>query len=460
MNSRHRLTLVVGACALLVPLRGAAQEVPAAAAVQLVHPEGPSAPPVVVTLQDALERAKENDAQFLSTAADLDVAREDRAQAKSSLLPAVSHTTQYLGTQSNDVLPSGRFVTNDGVHVFRSWAVVRGEISARTLLRTPYRRAEAAAVLVDARLEIAQRGLAVTVTRSYYALVTAQRRYATAQQAADQARRFFDTSQQRQRLGEVARSDVVKAEIQYQQQQQSYQEAMLAMENARLGLAVLLFPALNENFTVVDDLNSAPALPPFSEARGMAARRNPDLRAAAAELDVAHQDVRGARHAFLPSIAVDADYGIEANRFALHSVVDAAPQAGVLPNLGYFVTANLTVPIWDWGGLRSKLRQTETRERQAQAGVSQTQRRVLSNLYSIYNEALAARAAVDTFRHVADLSAESLRLTNLRYEAGESTALEVVDAQNTLVQARNAYDDAGSRYRVALASLQTVTGSF
>ena len=192
----------------------------------------------------------------------------------------------------------------------------------------------------------------------------------------------------------------------------------------------------------------------------MAARRNPDLRAAAAELDVAHQDVRGARHAFLPSIAVDADYGIEANRFALHSVVDAAPQAGVLPNLGYFVTANLTVPIWDWGGLRSKLRQTETRERQAQAGVSQTQRRVLSNLYSIYNEALAARAAVDTFRHVADLSAESLRLTNLRYEAGESTALEVVDAQNTLVQARNAYDDAGSRYRVALASLQTVTGSF
>ena len=92
--------------------------------------------------------------------------------------------------------------------------------------------------------------------------------------------------------------------------------------------------------------------------------------------------------------------------------------------------------------------------------LSQAQRQLLSNLYSMYNEALAARAAVDNFRHVADLAAESLRLTNLRYEAGESTALEVVDAQNTLVQARNAYDDAGSRYRVALATLQTVTGSF
>ena len=61
---------------------------------------------------------------------------------------------------------------------------------------------------------------------------------------------------------------------------------------------------------------------------------------------------------------------------------------------------------------------------------------------------------------MADLAAESLRLTKLRYQAGESTALEVVDAQNTLVQARNAYDDAQARYRVALADLQTVTGSF
>jgi outer membrane protein TolC len=67
---------------------------------------------------------------------------------------------------------------------------------------------------------------------------------------------------------------------------------------------------------------------------------------------------------------------------------------------------------------------------------------------------------VDNVRQVADLAAESLRLTNLRYEAGESTALEVVDAQNTLVLARNANDEAGIRYRVALASLQTVTGSF
>jgi outer membrane protein TolC len=58
------------------------------------------------------------------------------------------------------------------------------------------------------------------------------------------------------------------------------------------------------------------------------------------------------------------------------------------------------------------------------------------------------------------LAAESLRLYSLRYEAGEATVLEVVDAQTTLTQARNSYDDSLVRYRVALANLQTLTGTF
>ena len=92
--------------------------------------------------------------------------------------------------------------------------------------------------------------------------------------------------------------------------------------------------------------------------------------------------------------------------------------------------------------------------------MTQVQRQLLGNLYSFYNDALTARSAVDGLRRTADLAAESLRLITLRYQAGESTALEVVDAQNTLVQARNAYDDAQTRYRNALATLQMVTGAF
>ena len=44
-------------------------------------------------------------------------------------------------------------------------------------------------------------------------------------------------------------------------------------------------------------------------------------------------------------------------------------------------------------------------------------------------------------------------------EAGEVSVLEVVDAHNTLVDARNANNDGLVRYRVALAALQTLTGT-
>ena len=120
MSARVRSGLAVCIIVLLPASRATAQDVPAGPPLQLVRPEGSSAPPAVVTLHDALERARENDAQFRSSVADAESAREDRQQARSALLPAFSHTTQYLGTESNGVLPSGRFVTNDGVHVFRS----------------------------------------------------------------------------------------------------------------------------------------------------------------------------------------------------------------------------------------------------------------------------------------------------------------------------------------------------
>src|SRR3989475_1477095 len=412
---------------LLCSLSSAFAQTPEPPALQFARPQGRAAPPPVITLQDALDRAKQVDAQYQLAIADATVAREDRIQAKSALFPSASHTTQYLGTQGNGTLPSGRFVTNDGVHVYRSWGILHQDINPNTFFKSSYRRAQAVEALAAARVEIAQRGLAVTVTRNYYALATSQRKYGTAQQSFQQAQRFLQISQQQENAGQVAHSDVVKAQIQYEQQRQNLQEATLGMGNSRLNLAVLLFPDLDENFVVVDDLGSAQTLPPFPEIQDLGARQNPDLRVAQEALRAATQDVHIARNALLPSIAIDGNYGIEANAFALHSTVAAFPEAGRLPNLGYFIDARFNLPIFDWGQRRSKVRQAEYREKQAQVQLTQTQRQLGTNLYLFYNEALTARASVDTLRRTADLATESLRLINLRYQAAESTALEVVE---------------------------------
>lgn len=431
--------------------------------VQLVQPQGPgqSTPPITVTLKDALDRASKLDAIYTAAVLDAKSAHEDRTQARAALLPSVNGSMQYLGTQGDGgKISDGRFVTNDGTHVYRSWGVFHQDLSPSTFMATAYHRTTAAEALANAKAEVARRGLTVAVTKNFYALVVSQRKYATAQQAVEQARHFLEMTQAAERAGQAAHSDEVKADIQYTQLGQAFEEAKLTMEEARLNLAVMLFPQLNENYTAVDDLESAPPLPIFPEVQTMAGHENPDLRVALETLREANLDVKAAKTSFYPTLSVDTDYGIEANAFALRSIRASFPEVGPVPNLGYFVTAAMTIPVWDWGTLRSKLHQSEYRQQAAQAALSQTQRQMLNNLYSSYNEAAVARSAVDTLRRAADLAAESLRLINLRYQGGASTALDVVDAQNTLTAARNAFDDAQVRFRVALAALQTLTGTF
>jgi outer membrane protein TolC len=371
-----------------------------------------------------------------------------------------SFSTQELLTKGNGLLPSGRYVTNDGIHVYRAWGVIHEDLTPSAYLMTGVRRASAAQALAEARQEIARRGLTVTVTKNFYDLIVAQRKYATAQQALEQSQRVLAISQDLERGGEVAHSDVIKSELQFTQQKQSFQEAQLAMDNARLNLAVMVSETLNENITAVDDLSAAQDLPPFDAVRTMAQKENPDIRAAMEAMRRATADVSEARGNFLPTLSIEVDYGIEANAFALSSRISADPELGRLPNMGHFITANLTLPVWDWGILRSKLHQAQYKRQQARVELSQTQRQMVSNLYTYYNEAVAARSEQETLHHAAELAAESLRLIMLRYKAGESTIAELVDAQNILAQARNADDDGQARYRLSLAGLQTLTGSF
>ena len=155
----------------------------------------------------------------------------------------------------------------------------------------------------------------------------------------------------------------------------------------------------------------------------------------------------------LPSLSFDYFYGMNSQEFAWTT------REG-LRNLGSVVQAQMTIPLWTWGAARSKIRQAELRLQQAKNDLSLTQRTLLSNLNAYYLEAGVAIRQINSLRQSMDLSAESLKLTLLRYEAGEVTVLEVVDAQTTLVQARNAYEDGLVRYRLAIANLQTLTGAF
>jgi len=422
-----------------------------------VDSEQSAVAPVTITLQDALQRAQRNSPDFRAALTELGIAREDRVVGRAGLLPSVSYNTSLIYTQGNGTRSNApAFIANNGVHEYISQGNVHQVFSLTAY--GDFRKAAAAEALAKARAEIAARGLVVTVVQAYYGLVVAQRKYGTEQLAAEEARRFLDISQKLEKGGEVAHSDVIKGRIQYEQQARDLQEARLGMEKSRLELSVLLFPDFNQNYTVVDDLQMPVSLPQYPEVQAMAARKNPELRAAAAALEVANHQVTSAWGDVLPSATVDYFYGIDSSRFATRQFDPALGHT--VSNLGSSIVGSIQIPIWSWGASVSKLKQANLRRGQARVELTYAQRKILSDLRAFYSESETARSELESLNQSAELAAESLRLTNMRYQAGESTVLEVVDAQNTLTQARNAYADGQSRYRLALATLETLTGTF
>jgi outer membrane protein TolC len=420
-----------------------------------------------LTFQQALDLARKNATQFLVAVTNAGVLHEDAKQARNLLLPTVTYNNSALYTQSipgatvlnnagtteTIVAPPVIYIANNAPHEYTSQADIHESIDMSAL--SNWRRASAAAAVARAQAEIAKRGLVVTVAQNYFKVGAAQHKLDTAKLASGEGDKFFQLTQKLENGGEVAHADVLKAELQMRDRRRQLQEAQLALLNARLDLAVLIFPNFNDNFEVADDIHASAPLPSIEEIQQRGTKDNPDLRAALEAVHQSRYDVRGARLGYLPSLSFDYFYGIDATRFAVNAELANGQKYS---NVGSSWLATLNIPIWNWGTTQSKVKQAELKQNQAKREFSMAQRKLIAEIQSLYAEASTALSELEDLKRSGELASEALRLVTLRYQNGEATVLEVVDAQTTFATANSAYQDGALRYRVALASLQTLTG--
>ena len=448
------IALAVGWCQCL----GAGQ--------RLATPPDTASKAVVIDLQEAIRRARSYSPQFQTAVVNASVARENRLQANAARLPTVNAFNQFIYTEPNGT-PSGVFIANDGVHVYNEQAIVRENLFS-IFRQGQSRQAQAAEAVAIAQREIAARGLVFTVVQYYYNLAAAQQKIANASRSLQEAQSFVDVTQKKEQAGDVSHVDVVKAQLQFETRTRDLLNFRLAGEQARLTLAILLFPDFDQNFTIVDDLATLPALSSWEAVQALAFQQNPDLRSAQASLREAHFSTTVARYGYLPSLAFTFYYGINANQFAARS---SSPVPGTnkstLPNylvpnrqnLGYAGDLTLDIPVWNWGATRSRVRQAESRRQLADVKLAFAQRQLRSNLRSFYRQAQTAQEQVASLLRSRNFAAENVRLTLLRYQAGDATALEVATAENSSALALSAYADGLAYFHITLANLQTLTGS-
>jgi outer membrane protein len=414
-----------------------------------------------ITLDEAIRRAQAVETTYGAALAEAGVAQAQRGIARSTLLPGVVYHNQYLYTQGQtvpaDQIGSNgqssspvRFIANNAIHEYTSQGIVTETIGGAGL--ADYRRSEAEAAAAKARLEVSRRGLVATVVEEYYNALATDAKVAVATRALAEASHFGTITRQREAGGEVAHADVVRADLQEQQRQRELNDAVLTADKAHVDLGVLLFADPTTQYTLATALDQMPSLPTKAEIDATAKSNNPDVRAAFEALRAADFEVASARFGYAPDLSLNYSYGIDAPEFAVH-----APDG--THNLGYSASATLDIPVWDWFATHNRVKQSTIRRTQARAELTITQRRLIASLDELYKEASVSQTQMKLLDQSVQTATQSLRLTNLRYSAGEGTVLEVVDAQNSLVGAESSRADGAVRYYVALANLQTLTGN-
>ncbi len=448
-RARNLLSLVAGALALI---SGAGL-----AGISFAQEVKPTSS-IVISLSEAIHRARENEPAFANALAAQKTAGIDRYLARAALLPSVTYDNQLLYTQPNGKFiqgvqggtePAPIFIANNSIHEYISQASINETIGVKHFADAQVAAANAARA--SAELEIARRGLVASVVNLYYSASVSEAKQHLLAEALHEAESFTDLTQKREAAREGAHADVVKAQLQQQQRQRDLSDATLAADKARLELAVLLFPDPRTPY-LTEESGSPRSLPTREEVNRLAATHNPELRGALAEVQAGSAEVASAKAAYLPDVALNFSYGIDAPQFAKRGPSD-------VQNLGYSISATLNVPVWDWFSTQKRIKQSEIRRDAAKVMLTATQRRLIAALEEAYAEASATRDQLDLLDLSVRTAAESLRLTKLRYSAGEATALEVVDAQTTYVSMATALSDEVVRYQNALAGLQVLTGT-
>ena len=235
------------------------------------------------------------------------------------------------------------------------------------------------------------------------------------------------------KIGDLTRTDVAQS------------EARLSLGQSQLATAQGRLTGSEENYRRIighatGALASPPPLPPLpvnpDEAARIALSNNPDLIAAGAQARAAARDVNVARASRLPTLSAVAN-GTAVNYLGSANNQFGAPP-GTIANTQTSTGAGLqaSIPIYQGGGPAARIRQAQALEGQALEQATGTQRQVIANARSAYATYEAAQSAI--VANQTAVSANTLALQGARAErtVGTRTVIEVLNAEQELLNAQ------------------------
>jgi outer membrane protein TolC len=399
-----------------------------------------------LTLQDCIRLAEAAPSMVTVARQERDIASRDVTQARAGFLPQ-SHLANgftYNSPLIND-RSTGSYVALNGIREYAFLANVNQEFDTSGRLRADMARARVAQEMANTSVAITQRDLRRAVTTAYYRALLTQRIVKITEDALAESRSFENRTRLLFQAGESAQADVVKAAAQAAFLQQAFNTAGLEAKLANQELASFWTREVGETLMLVDVLGETPPPPEAEVPQSAPYLKRLEFNLFDAERRGFEADVKKARSALLPQLAVTFQYGLDSN----------AVQAN---NRGYAAFVNLTIPIFDWNKAHSAMEQARLRTEQVQTNRAIVERTLSTEYQSALARVKQFYGQITLTALQSKLAEDDLRLSRIRYEGGEGSALDVVTAQNGLAQARSNYYTAMANYLNARTDLEVASG--
>lgn len=280
----------------------------------------------------------------------------------------------------------------------------------------------------------------LAVGATYLQLTATNARIEASKAQVAYSRAVFKRAFDQVEAGLAARLDATRAEVQLQQEEQRTISLEADLAGQRLRFARLIGMPMSQQFVPADTYPFRPDINyTLESALDRAAHRRQDLQAAASSVRAADAGVKAARSERLPSVQLRADAGI-------------AGTAPTQTSLGvYTVTGTVTIPIYNGGRVAGDERQAAAAQQQRKAEYSDAQAQVEQDVRQAFIQLDAANREVTLARRNQDLAHQTLTQSVDRFNAGITDTVEVVQAEQTVVQADD--DLISSLYEHNLAKL-------
>jgi outer membrane protein len=418
----------------------------AASAIAQAPPSAPQQPAPPMSLSTALSTAMQQVSTLRQAEIDQQIAEEDLRQARAAFLPRVRDSFTITYNSRSRGTPDPSFIAQNAVHEYQNLLGVAGDLNFG--LVAAVRRSRALLEAARAGTDIARRALVRGVNDAYYGAALATAKRSSAEQSLAAAEEFERVTDLNYRAGEVPEVDAIRARLQTAARRDDLAQARQAEVIANAALGTLLGSGI-ANAPSIEPLPQTIDSREIETLTAANVVRRPEFIQLDAQVRAAQADIGVSRGGLLPRITYSLDTGFDSSSLT----------PGILSqHRGILATANVDIPIFDWGASFSRIRQANLRARGARIQRDLTIRDLYLQFATARQGAMTAAERVDNAKRAVADAQRSVDISIARYRAGEAPILEATDALTTLATQRLALQQALFDYQSAHAHLLEAVG--